>query len=249
MDFSAELFFREPGIRVLVADSHPMEILKAGKAPVPTSRQAEIRKAWKEVRKNNHGAFAGPTVRMTGWSIVGDRGKILRVSVAASNYKEAMALGWLGVAMVPVTSDGYVALQAPVKRIAAIVGDGIRVPGCTPPHAEIFPHIIKEMKEEFNVDVEPKQLLVVGLVEVNPPLAMFHHSLIVNVALKETFEQLKAKWKTAEDKWEGEILPFKLTAGNVIQAMFFEQPRKYGPVTPIALYLVAKGMLAGVRVS
>jgi len=178
-----------------------------------------------------------------------DRGEILRINVAASNYKEAMVIGWLGVAMVPVTSDGYVALQAPVDRIAATVGHGIRVPGCTLPHTDFFPHIITEMKEEFNVEVGPKQLVTVGLVEVRPPLARFHHALIVKVTLKETFRQLKAKWKKAKDKWEGEILPFKLTAGNVIQAMFFEQPGVYGPVTPVAIYLVAKEMMSGVKVS
>lgn len=232
-------------VRLLHGDSYSIEnvilnqlVIKKEDVPISLDNKAKIEAAWQDILKKNPQAFAGETVRLRDYHFA-DSGKKLILDVLPSDYKQGMVLGWLGVAMLPVTSDGYVALQAPVAAIAATVGGGIRTPGCTPPNAHFFCHIVKEMQEEFNVTVDHSQLKVLGLVRVNPPAAKYHHGLIVRVSLKETFDELKARWETAEDKWEGEILPFRLTSRNVVNALFFEK-EKYGPVTPLALHLVAK---------
>lgn len=200
-------------------------------------KEAEIESAWQEVLARNPKAFPGSIVRLRG--PVKEEGGKLHLNVLPSNYKQAMVLGWLGVAMLPVTSDGYVALQAPVASIAATVGGGIRVPGCTPLSTDFFSHIILEMREEFGVVIDCSQLLVLGLVRVDPPAAKLHYALVVRVSLNETFDELQRQWATAKDKWEGNIQHFQLTPNNVINALFFER-EKYGPVTPLALHLVAK---------
>lgn len=200
-------------------------------------KEAEIEVTWQEVLQRNPKAFPGPTVRLRG--PVREEGGKLFLDVLPCDYKQSMVLGWLGVAMVPVTSDGYAALQAPVDSIAATIGGGIRTPGCTPPHADFFNHVIKEMEEEFGVTVNRAQLKVIGLVRIDPPAAKRNHALIVRVSLNETFIELQRRWATAQDKWEGNIQPFRLTPSDVICVMFFEG-KKYGPVTPLALHLVAK---------
>lgn len=232
-------------VRLLVGKSYLTEkvifsqkVAKKEDVEISPQDQAKIEAAWQETLKRNPRAFPGGTMRLRDNCLISTAEKLC-LEVLPSDYKQAMVLGWLGVAMVLVTSDGYVALQAPVATIAATVGGGIRTPGCTPPHVRFFCHIVKEMQEEFNVTVGLSQLKVLGLVEVSPPAAKYHHGLIVHVSLKETFDELKAKWATAEDRWEGEILPFRLTPENVVRAMFFEK-EKYNPVTPLVLHLVAK---------
>lgn len=237
MQFKASLEVHEPKLRLLASGIQKTEITQvADEGGISPETQKAIEVAWQEIMKKNPKAFAGSTVRLRDYEV--SEGNILRINVLPSDYKKAMVLGWLGVAMVPLTSDGYVVLQAPVASVAATVGDGIRVPGCTPPRADFFSDIIAEMKEEFGVKVDLSDLSVLGLVEVLPPLAKHHYGLIVQVILKETFRELKKKWSAAEDRWEGEILPFKLTRQNVLTATFLEK-EKYGPVTPVALCLVA----------
>lgn len=238
----------DPRVRLIERRSYPIEnvifdqkVARKEDVPIGPEVHVKIEAAWQDILKKNPKAFAGETVRLEN-SYCPAGTEDLCIDVLPSDYKQGMVLGWLGVAMLPVTSDGYVALQAPVATIAATIGGGIRTPGCTPPNAHFFCHIVKEMREEFNVTVSLSQLRVLGLVEVNPPTAKHHYGLIVRVSLKETFDELKAKWETAEDKWEGLILPFRLTPENVIKAMFFEK-EKYGPVTPLALHLVAKDQL------
>lgn len=209
---------------------------------IEKSQQIAIELAWQELLARNPRAHAGDTVRLDSFRITDDGN--LELCVLPSDYRQGMVLGWLGVAMIPVTSDGYVALQASVASIAATVGNGIRVPGCTPPNVNFFSHAAREMNEEFGVKVERCQLTVLGLVEVNPPAAKYHHGLIVRVSLKETFAELKAKWQTAVDRWEGEILPFQFTADNV-RVLLNEGGRSYGPATPAALYLLAKAQFKG----
>lgn len=239
-----KMIWNEPNLWLLSSGRRQVVIEELGMSDlndavlVPEKAKRMIEDEWQEVLKKNPKAFPGPTVRMV--SHIDDLKKLC-ITVVASDYKHAMVMGWLGVAMVPITSDGYVALQAPVASIAATVGGGIRVPGCTPTNADFLSHIVKEMKEEFNVEVTQDQFTPLGLVEVLPPLAKRHRDLIVQVSLKETFNDLKAKWEGAEDKWEGQILPFKFTPENVITAIFAEKDKKkYGPVTPVALYLAAR---------
>ncbi|MEK9183027.1 MAG: hypothetical protein AAB849_00775 [Patescibacteria group bacterium] len=220
---------------------------KGGATLIDPNQQARIEASWQDVLAKNPKAFAGATVRLDGFQFSDDGARLL-LDVVSSDYKQGMVLGWLGVAMIPITSDGFVALQAPVASIAATVGGGIRVPGCTPPHPRFFHHIVQEMLEEFGVTVGFSQLKVLGLVQVSPPAAKYHHTLVVMVSLKETIGELKVSWEKAEDKWEGEVLPFQLTPNNVIQVMFCERD-KYGPVTPLSLYLVARARFGDFGVS
>lgn len=186
---------------------------------------------WNEILEKNPKAFAGPTVRLVNNHTVGEK---LILEVLSSDYREGCVLNWLGVAMVPVTSDDFIAVQTPVAAIAATIGGGIRVPGCTPPHADFFPHIIKEMKEEFNVDITEEQLTVLGLLRVKPPLAKYHHGLVVKVSLKETMEELKAKWQTAQDKWEGNLLPLNLRDREEIKKITSEM----SPISRLIVNLI-----------
>jgi len=199
----------------------------------------KIENVWRDILKINPHAYSGKTIRMSEYR---DLGGLLQIKVFTSDYRSGMVLGWLGVAMVPITSDGFLILQSPVESIAATVGNGIRVPGCTLSDTDFVSQIIKEMNDEFNVKAVSEQLTVLGFVESIPPYAKFHHTLIVRVRIKETLEELRFRWQTAKDKWEGEILPFELTKDNVVKAVFSEKD-KYGPVTPIAIYLVAKEVL------
>lgn len=189
--------------------------------------EEEIEKRWKAVLDKNPKATPGPTLQLGGRHFVKD-GQIMVLDVFPSNYKKSQLYGWLAVAMIPVTSDGYIALQAPVSSIAASIGGGIRVPGCTLPHCDIFGHTAKEMKEEFGVQVERKDLSVLGLIEVQKP--KLHHGLIVEVKLAQTSQELEEAWNTAEDKWEGELkfLKFQGRAG-VLEGELFENYAMYNP--------------------
>jgi hypothetical protein len=136
----------------------------------------------------------------------------LVLNVATSQYEN----GFLGVAMVPITSNGYVVMQKPVAKISKNIGGGIRVPGCTPPNKEIIPHILEEMKEEFNLIIGENSLSVLGLIEVRPPVVkIFHHALVVKIDLPYTNKKVKESWQNAKDKWEGELFFLKL-ADNII---------------------------------
>lgn len=161
------------------------------------------------------------------------------IEVVPSDYSEGQFLGWQGVAMIPVTSDGYVVMQANVQSIAVSIGGGIRVPGCAPPHIGVIDHIIKEIDEEFAAQVTKDQLRILGLCEVLPPAAKRNNGLIVRVDMKETFKELKEKWQNSEDKWEGEILPFELTKENVLSAV---KDEKYARSSKLLLLVVAESL-------
>lgn len=191
---------------------------------------------WREIQKKNPQAFAGPTIRLTQSHVLPD-GKLV-LEVLPSDYREGCLLNWLGAAMIPVTADNHVALQASVASIAATIGAGTRTLGCTFPHTDLFGHLKKEMHEECNVEIADESVTILGLVRTRPPHSKFNYCLVVKIKLKETFAELRAKWATAEDKWEGELLPFELTREKVLS--MFANPQGYGPVTPLAIQLVAE---------
>lgn len=176
--------------------------------------QIAIENNWQDILKKNPDAFVGPTIRLVNNHIVG---KKLILEVLPSDYKEGCFLNFLGAAMIPITSDGFVILQAKTAAIAAIMGEGIRMPGCTFQHIRIFEHIIQEMNEEFNVDITKDQLIVFGLLRTNPPITKFHYTLVVEVSLRETMEELMEKWLNAKDKWEGDPLPLNLSLKKEIE--------------------------------
>lgn len=177
----------------------------------PGDSQA-IEENWQEILGKNPKAFAGPTIRLIGRHRLRDK---LVLEVIPSDYKEGCLLGFLGVAMVPVTSDGFIALQGPVASVAATVGAGIRVPGCTPPHTGIMAHVAKEMREEFAVDINAGSLSVLSLNEISPPVAKSHNALVVKVSLSQTSKELLDCWQKAEDKWEGELKFIGFNNGKV----------------------------------
>ena len=167
-----------------------------------------IETSWEEVLTKNSKAFAGPTVRLVGRHRLEDK---LVLEVIPSDYREGSTLlGWLGVAMVPVTNDGYIALQKPVSSVSTTIGAGIRVPGCTPKDTNVNSCIIEEMREEFGIGVTEDDLTILGLIEVRPPLAKFHNALVAEVKLSLSHQELAHYWEEAEDKWEGGLHFLKL---------------------------------------
>lgn len=191
---------------------------------------------WREIQKKNPQAFAGPTIRLVQSHILPD-GKLV-LEVVPSDYREGCLLNWLGAAMIPVTADKRIALQASVASIAATIGAGTRTLGCTFPHTDLFGHLEKEMREECNVEIADDDVTILGLVRTRPPLSKFNYCLVVKINLTETFEKLRSQWATAEDKWEGELLPFEMTRDNVFSVLANTQG--YGPVTPLAIQMVAE---------
>lgn len=169
---------------------------------------AMIEQCWKKILQINPTMVARPTISLV--SHCRNANGNLLLEVKPSNYKEGCIIGFLGVAMVPITSDGFMALQAPVASISEVVGHGIRVPGCTPSHIDLVPQIITEMKEEFNVKIAQDNLIILGLTEVRPPLAKYHHGLVAKIHLNYTKDELEQAWQNAQDKWEGKLLFLKL---------------------------------------
>ncbi len=157
---------------------------------------------WNGILAKNPKAFAGPTVRLLGRHRLDDK---LILEVAPSDYKEGYFLSFLGVAMVPVTTDGFIALQEPVASVAATIGGGTRVPGCTPSDSLIIGEVIRKMKKEFGAEVLPEHLSILGLIEARPPIAKFHHGLVVKVSMPCVKDQLAESWQGAEDKWQGNL--------------------------------------------
>ena len=215
-------------------------LLPSANVPIPKVLLPPISEKWAKLREKNPKAFQGPTIRYCGYHEVGN---LLIVDVVYSDYRLGQILGWLGAAMVPVTSDGVVACQAPVAAIAASIGGGVRVPGCTPPHIRFFQHINKEMQEEFGADVPEENITILGLLETKPPAANHHYSFALKVKIKETFKELKEKWSKAEDKWEGEMLPLPLTKEAVAEKIF---GKEFGETSKAALYLVAENELGDI---
>lgn len=197
-----------------------------------------IEKNWQGILAKNPKAFPGPTIRLVGRHHLGET---LVLEVLPSDYKEGCFVSFLGVAMVPVTSDGYIALQGPVSSVAATIGGGIRVPGCTPTGTNVFPHIIKEMMEEFNVRVTEDNLAVIGLIEARPPIAMLHHGLVVKVKVSQTREEFQNCQKGAEDRWEGELLFLELTPESVWEAV--NRAENYNQQSRLIIAMVAESEL------
>lgn len=214
-------------IQQIVSDRRQIEVAQVD--------QEAAEDNWREIQKKNPRVFAGPTIRLTQSHILPD-GKLV-LEVLPSDYKEGCHLNWLGAAMIPVTTDNRVALQASVASIAATIGAGTRTLGCTFPHTDIFGHLEKEMSEECNVGIVEENITILGLVRVRPPLSKFNYCLVAKIKLKETFEELHSRWAMAEDKWEGELLPFEMTREKVLSILV--NPKGYGPVTPLAIQLVA----------
>lgn len=166
-----------------------------------------IKEKWKKVLTKNPKAFSGKTIRFLGSHQIE---KDLVAEVTPSDYREGQIVGWLGVAMIPITTDDFIGLQCPVASIAATVGKGIRVPGCTPENTEVIDHIIKEMEEEFNVEITRNNLTIIGLLQVKPPIASLHNAFVVVVKVPFNHEELRRKWETAEDRREGELVFLEL---------------------------------------
>jgi hypothetical protein len=215
---------------------HIFDLVFRRKVVIYPGLKASIVQNWNEVKKKNPEAFPGPTIRLANYHRAGDT---LVVEVVPSDYSEGQFLGWQGVAMIPVTSDGFIVMQASVKALAASIGEGIRVPGCTPPHARVVDHIIKEMEEEFATQVTKDQLRILGICEILPPAAKRNNGIIARVDLKETFAELKEKWQDAEDKWEGEILPLELTRENILAAV---KDERYARASKLLLLVVAESL-------
>lgn len=238
----AEKLLNDPCVKLVVkgdwnADDLVVWPLFQNRSEVPifTGLKDSITNNWREIRNKNPQAFAGPTIRMANYHRTGE---LLVVEVIPSDYAEGQFLGWQGVAMVvPVTSDRFIAMQANVQALAASIGGGIRVPGCTPPHHYVIDHIIKEMDEGFAVEIDKNQLHILGIGEVIPPAAKRNNWFIVHIDLKETYDELRQKWQDAEDKWEGEILPFSLTKENVLAAI---EDGKYARVSKMCLLVVGE---------
>lgn len=170
-----------------------------------------IEEKWEKILAKNKDATPGPTIRLAGRHHLGDK---MILEAIPSDYKTSQMLGWLGVAMVPVTEDGYIGLQGEVESVAATIGKGPRSPGCTPRDTKMIEHTIKEMKKEFNVDITEENLTIHGVIESRPPKSSLHHALVIKVKLPLTFKKLKESWEGAEDKWEGPLIPLKLDYVN-----------------------------------
>ncbi|MCX6764212.1 MAG: hypothetical protein NTU58_00680 [Candidatus Nealsonbacteria bacterium] len=166
-----------------------------------------IEKKWKDILTKSPKAFPGDTICFAGSHQIG---RDLIAEVIISDYKVSQIVGWLGAAMIPITTDYFIGLQCQVASVAATVGKGIRVPGCTPENTEVIDHIIKEMKEEFNVEITRNNLTIIGLLKVKPPIASLHNAFVVVVKVPFNREELRRKWETAEDRKEGELVFLEL---------------------------------------
>lgn len=189
---------------------------------------------WQKILAKNPQTFNGPTIRLVGRYHFREK---LVLEVVSSNYKEGCTIGWLGVAMVPITADGYVVLQGSVPSISTTVGKGMRVPGCTPENAIIVPHLIKEMEEEFGVSVTRKNLTFLGLTEARPPLARLHHGLVCKVRIAQSREELMGCWQKARDRWEGELFFLKLDYKK--RKVSFQEVGGFGTINHHSLLMLA----------
>ena len=136
--------------------------------------------------------------------------------------------------MVPITKDGYIVFHKNVAVISeAISGPGLRAPGCTLINTDLTGNIIREMKEEFNVDVTKKDILFYGLTESRPPLSYFHHTLIGKVTTKLNRDELTELWSAAKDRYEGELEFIKIDYEN--KSYFKENTSAIGPNSEIIL--------------
>lgn len=176
-----------------------------------------IKKNWDATLERSKGSprqpFSGPTMRLVDLHYTGDNKMVL--GLARSNYRNGCgALGFFGVAMVPVTSDGFIAMQGPISEVSATIGGGTRVPGCTPVDCDVLRHVVTEMHEEFAVNVTEEHLVTLGVIDVGVEVARPHQALIMKVKLPLTSDELKKSWEEAEDKWEGSLVFLPINRGQ-----------------------------------
>lgn len=204
----------------------------------------KISDKWAEIKGKNHRAFPGDTVRLV--KACSTCGSSLCLDVLPCNYGQSQILTWLGSAMVPITSDGYILMQGHKNEIAATIGAGTRVPGCTPPYAKGYiDHIITEMWEEFGVTIKKEQLTLLGLLEVLPPIASHHHGLIFKVKLNETLKEVKEKHRLAPDrKKEGSLVVAKLGEKELLEIL--KNP-DFAKGSKVILTIVAKSELDNLK--
>jgi len=188
---------------------------------------------WQKILAKNPQAFSGPTIRLVGRHCLRDR---LVLEVVPSDYKESCFLGWLGVAMVPITRDGYLALQGHVSSISATVGEGMRVPGCTPKDTKVIPYLIEEMREEFGVRVAKDNLTILGLTEVKSPLSMPNSALVTKVKITQSRQELIKCWEKARERWEGELHFVKLDYER--KKVSFQELGGSGMINPHSLLIL-----------
>ncbi|KPJ55311.1 hypothetical protein AMJ47_00325 [Parcubacteria bacterium DG_72] len=167
----------------------------------------EIKKRWEMIKDKNPRLSPDPTIRLAGHHRIGNQ---LVLEVLPSNYKEGLVLGWLGSTMILVTTDEYVVLQECPETTSTVLGKGIRVPGCTLKNTMLFKNIVREMKEEFCVEINENNITVHGLTEIRPPLGSLRKTLIAKIKLPLSKNELQKSWEIAKDKWEGSPIFVKL---------------------------------------
>ncbi len=193
-----------------------------------------IQQRWKELRNKSPRIFDGPVFRLVDYYEINRR---LVLDVLPSSYKEGQVLGVLGISMIPLTSDGYLILQASVANLVPIFGQGIRSPGCTPDNRDFVKHTIKELYEEMGVVVSGENLTFVGLVEARYSSFRYLKSIVAKVKIKETLDELLALSKSAKDRWEGELVPLRLRKKIINDVMY---DKKYSKIARLIIALVAQ---------
>lgn len=156
-----------------------------------------MEETWKKIRKVNPSSFSGHTFRIAGHHLIND--KIIFEEIP-TKYKTSQEAGWLGCAMGIMTSDYYLPMQGQVQGIAASIGSGIRIPGCTFKTTDLTRDIIIDVKEEYGVKIGQENILFLGLVEIFPPLAKHQHCIISLIKISITKTELLQKYKKAKDR-------------------------------------------------
>ena len=194
-----------------------------------------IDKKWWELLDRKPGTHIGPTIRLVGWY---KNNSNLILHVISSDYKESSLFGYLGVAMVLLTSDNHVVLQDRSKY--SVYGDNLRIPGCTPTNTEVLSEVVRETYEEFKIKVKKDDLKVVGLTYTRPPATIVpHHCLIVTVTCGVSKAQVEQNWNNVKDKKEGPpvLVPFDKDKRKMLPFKHSNQEIVYGNCLILLLVL------------
>jgi hypothetical protein len=202
----------------------------------------EIADKWKDFKKSvGNEAKDNPTICYLGHKQTQDK---LLLNVVSSSYKSGLVLGYLGCAMIPVTSDKHIVLVEPAPGRAERFGEGIASSGCTPHCIQVIEHACIEMKEEFGASVEEDDLRILGLTQIYDAELQPNHCLVVKVTSRHDRHVFKELWEGAKDRNEANALhfiPLDDKRGKILLSQVDVTYSDINPHTFVHLEMFAKG--------